>query len=124
MSTKKIKTDPVKTVLIITVGMVLVYLFTKWRWALGFATITGILGILSDYIAKKIDFVWMKLTWLLSLIIPNILLSLLFFLFLTPIAFLSRIFGQKNQLGLKDTNSSMFINSNKKFNPASFEKPW
>ncbi len=86
--------------------------------------IVGALGLVSGYLAKKIDFLWMKLAWLLSLIVPNILLSVIFYLFLTPIAFLSRAFGDKNPLSLKNTKDSLFKESNKEFDKASFEKPW
>ena len=124
MSMLKIKSDPVKTVLVITVGMLIVYLLTKWQWSLYIALIIGVLGVLSDYFSKKIDYVWMKLAWVMSLIVPNILLSIVFYLFLTPIALISRIFGEKDQLGLKNRQDSMFKNTNKKFDPSSFENPW
>ena len=66
----------------------------------------------------------MKLAWVMSLIVPNILLSIVFYLFLTPIALISRIFGEKDQLGLKNSKDTMFKNTNKKFEPTSFENPW
>ena len=118
------KSDPVKTVLVITVGMLVVFMFTKWQWAIYVSLIVGILGILSETVAQKIEWVWMKLTWILSLIIPNILLTFVFYLFLTPIALISRLFGEKDQLGLKNNKSSMFKTSNKNFEPQSFEKTW
>lgn len=124
MSAKKLDFDPTKTVLVITVGMLIVFLITKANWALYVALTVGLAGVISSYLADKINWVWMKLTWLLSLIVPNILLSVIFFLFLTPIAWLSRLFGEKNQLTLKNTQSSMFRDTNKSFNPASFENPW
>lgn len=124
MSNLKIKSDPVKTVLVITLGFLVVYLISNLQWTLYVALVIGILGMLSDYIAKKIDYVWMKLAWILSLIVPNILLSLVFYLFLTPIALISRVFGEKDQLRLKNDQNSLFKNSNKKFDPSSFENPW
>jgi len=124
MSKVKIKSDPVKTVLVICVGFLVVYIITKLQWTLYTALVVGILGVLSEYISKKIDFVWMKLTWVLSLIVPNILLTFVFYIFLTPIALMSRLFGEKNQLGLKNNKESMFKTSNKKFEPKSFEKTW
>ena len=124
MSSLKIKSDPVKTVLVITVGMLIIYIITKQQWSLYTALIIGILGVFSNYIARKIDWVWMKLTWILSLIVPNIILSVVFYLFLTPIALISRIFGEKDQLGLKNRQDSKFKNTNKKFDPSSFENPW
>ena len=124
MSTLKIKSDPVKTVLVITVGMLVIYIITKQQWSLYTALVIGILGVFSNYIAQKIDWVWMKLAWIMSLIVPNIILSVVFYLFLTPIALISRIFGEKDQLKLKNRQDSMFKNTNKKFDPSSFKNPW
>ncbi|RZT96151.1 hypothetical protein EV201_0784 [Ancylomarina subtilis] len=118
------KSDPIKTVLVITVGMLIVFSISHWRWAFNAAVIIGILGIVSPFLAKQIDFLWMKLAWVMSLIVPNIILSLVFYLFLTPIALLSRIFGEKNQLNLKNAKLSVFKVYKKDFNKSSFEKPW
>lgn len=124
MNTKRSKSEPIKTVLVITIGLLIVYFITQWRWVLNASAIVGLLGLLSGYLAKQIDFLWMKLAWVLSLIIPNILLSLIFFLFLTPIAWLSRIFGKQNQLSLKNTEPSLFKDCHKQFDKKSFERPW
>jgi hypothetical protein len=122
MSKKIAKSEPVKTILVIVVGLTLVYFISKWTGWLYIAFFVGLLSLLSGYIAKKIDYLWMKLAFLLSLIVPNILLSLVFFVFLTPIAWLSRI--GKDPLSLKNTHSSLFKETNKEFEKASFEKPW
>jgi predicted ferric reductase len=124
MNPKLQKTDPIKTVLVITVSMLIVFALTQWKWAFNAAVIIGLLGLLSSFLAKQIDFLWMKLAWVLSLIVPNILLSTIFYLFLTPIALMSRVFGEKNQLNLKNTNGSLFKDYNKDFDKPSFEKPW
>ena len=125
MSTsKKIKSDPKTTLLVITLGMVVVYVVTRMNWALVAALAVGIGGLLSGFLAEKIDWLWMKLTYVLSLIVPNILLSLVFYVFLTPIAILSRIFGKSNPLDLKNTAPSLFKDHSGKMDKASFEKPW
>lgn len=121
---KKNKSEPVKTVLTITIGFLVVYLVSKWRWSLNVALIIGLCGLFSTFLAKKIDFVWMKLTWVLSLIVPNILLSLIFYVFLTPIALLSKVFQKHDQLLLKNTVKSTFKTYNKQFDKRSFENPW
>lgn len=125
MSTsKKIKSDPKTTLLVITLGMVVVYVITRMNWALITALAVGIGGLLSDYLAEQIDWLWMKLTYVLSLIVPNILLSLVFYVILTPIALLSRLFGKSNPLDLKNTSASLFKDHTRKMDAASFEKPW
>jgi hypothetical protein len=123
MNEKKIS-EPVKTVLVITIGFLAVFLITKHRWALNTAFIIGLSGIFSGYLARKIDYLWMKLTMLLGMIVPNILLSVVFFFLLTPIAFLSKLFGNKDPLLLKKTNASLFKETNKQFEPKNFENPW
>ena len=121
---KKQKTDPTKTVLTISVGFIVLYLVTRWDWPISIALIVGLIGIFSTRLSKIIDFLWMKMAMLLNLIMPNILLSIIFFLFLFPIAILSRLFGKNDPLNLKDKAGSNFKNSNKEFDKASFEKTW
>ena len=118
------KTDPIKTVLVISIGFLVIFLFTEWKWALYVSLVVGLAGIISNFLAEKIDFVWMKLAWVLSFIIPNILLSGVFYLVLFPVSTLSKIFGTKDPLSLKNTRDSLFNNSDKTFKPDSFEKTW
>jgi hypothetical protein len=60
----------------------------------------------------------------LSLIIPNILLSAIFFFILFPLSVLSKIFGEKDPLHLKNSSGSLFKDKNKIFDKKSFEHPW
>lgn len=118
------KSETAKTMLAITVGTLLFFFMTKRLWLIKVSVIIGLIGLLSDGLSRKIEVVWTKLTWLLSQVIPNVLLSVIFFVFLTPIAFLSKIFGDKNQLHLKNTSTSLFKTTNKDFSKESFERPW
>ena len=121
---KAVKSNPVKTVLIISTGFAIVYLITNWQWSIVTAVIVGVLGILSVKLSKLIDYFWMKLAWLLSLIIPNILLGLIFYLFLFPIAILSRVFGKTDSLQLKNKSNSLWVNRDDVIDKLSFEKTW
>jgi hypothetical protein len=118
------KPEPTKTILTITIGLLIIYLVTKHIWLLNAAILIGVIGLLSEHIATRIDFLWMKLAGLLSLFMPTILLTAIFYLFLTPIALLSRLFGEKNQLKLKNTETSLFKECSKYFDKTSFEKTW
>ena len=121
---KNLKSEPIKTCLTIAVGFIVVFLATKGQWAIYVSLIVGAIGLFSDYLSQKIDFVWMKLTWVLSLIVPNILLGAIFYLFLFPISMLSKLFGKSDPLLLKNNNNSTFTTEHKEFSKASFEKPW
>lgn len=65
----------------------------------------------------------MKLAKILGYIIPNILLSLVFFLFLLPISLISKLFT-KDPLMLSDKYKTYFIEINKEVEKESFEKIW
>lgn len=121
---KKKASNPAKTVLTIVVGFILVYLITKMKWSLSVAFFIGLAGVLSDFLAKQIDFVWMKLTLVLSYIVPNIVLTIVFYVFLFPIALLTRLFGKKDPMHLKNTASTLFKHNEKVFDKAYFEKHW
>ena len=120
----KLKFDPLKTILVITIGFLTIFIYTHWIAALYIALTIGVIGVFSKYLTNKINYLWMKLTWILSLIIPNVLLSLIFYLLLTPIAFLSKLFKKNDELMLKNLKSSLFKTSNKIFNENSFKNPW
>jgi hypothetical protein len=121
---QKIKSNPVKTMLTISIGFLVIFIITKLNWALLIALVIGLIGLFSSFLSKQIEFLWTKLAWFLGLIVPNILLSAIFYLFLFPIAVLSKIFGKNDSFKLKNNADSVFISSNKEFNKNSFEKPW
>lgn len=123
----KIKTEEVekyKTILIIVIGMLVIHVITEYNWALYTALIVGLSGAFSEFLAAIINTVWLKIGMLLSYIVPNIILTIIFYVFLTPLALLSRIFGEKNPLNLKNTGASLFKVRNTRFEPESFENPW
>lgn len=121
---KKEKSTPLKTVLTIVIGFGVVFVITHTLLFLYSALIIGSAGLISSYLAKWIDFIWMKLAYVLSLIVPTILLTLIFYLFLFPLSLLSKIFKKNDPLILSNQTKSTFINVNKTFTPQSFEKPW
>ncbi len=121
---KPLKSNPAQTVLVICTGLVLVYFIFDVRWVLYVAFGLGLLSILSTWISLKVEWVWFKLTYLLSLIVPNVLLGLIFFLFLTPIAFLASLFAKKDSFLLKKPENSAYQVINKKYNAGDLENPW
>jgi flagellar biosynthesis protein FlhB len=116
--------NPLKTVMVISMGMLLIYFVFKWQLAAIIAFSVGVVGLSSDFIAQKIEWAWLKLTYILSLIVPNILMSVVFYLILTPVALLSRIFGKSDVLNMKKPKNTMYREITKVFDVKSFENPW
>ncbi len=118
------KTDTSKsTILIISMGFLFIYLMFTWKWALFVSLIVGVIGIISPFLSREIEWAWMKLSKLMGYIVPNILLSIVFFIFLFPISILSRLF-RKDPLMLSNKYKSYFIDINKEMDKKSFEKTW
>ena len=112
------------TILVIVVGFIIIYTYSKNYNFLRISIIIGLLGVISDSASLIIDKIWFKISYILGLIVPNILLGLIFYIILFPIAILSRIFGNKDALNLKNNTNTLFINKNSIFKSKSFEQPW
>lgn len=121
---KAVKNNPIKTVLTISVGFGIIFLFSNLSWSLYTSLIIGVLGLSSNKIAGWLDFLWMKIAKVLSFIVPNILLSTIFYLVLFPLAFLSRIFGNNDSLQLKGKSATLWVNTSTQNDKNTFEKMW
>jgi len=111
------------TLLIISMGFLFLYLIFSWKWALIVSFVIGVIGIASPFLSRKIEWAWMKLANVLSYIVPNLLLTLAFFLFLFPLSLLSKLF-RKDPLMLSKKYNTYFIDINKEIPKESFEKIW
>ncbi|MFT5915795.1 MAG: hypothetical protein ACI81T_002298 [Bacteroidia bacterium] len=114
-----------ESVLAVMVALLLTHLFFyESKWLIYACLAVGVSSILSKYIANKIHFLWWQLARLLNAIILKVVLSAVFFLVLTPLAWLSKLFGNQSSIQLKDDSDSTFIERNKSFVKEDFKKPW
>ena len=65
----------------------------------------------------------MELAKFLGYIVPNILLTIVLFLFMFPLSLISKIFS-KDPLMLSKKNKTYFIDVNTEIDKGSFEKIW
>jgi len=121
---KKNKTTPEITMLVIATALVVFYFIYRNDWFLYISLSLGLIGIFSPWLSRKIDFLWMKLAELLSYIVPNILMGLVFYVVLFPLALISRVFQKNKPLQLRNIDGSMYKNTNKTFEKSTFEKMW
>lgn len=118
------KTDPTEAILAITVGFLGISLLTGNAWAARVAVAVGMIGLFSASLGRLIALGWFKLADVLAKIVPNILLSAIFFLVLLPLALLSRFFSKADNLQLRAPERSNFKDMSTSFDPKSFERPW
>jgi len=106
------KTNPKSTVLVISMGFLVIYLITAISAFLYIAAAVGILGIF-DSMSKIIDKLWMGPP-------PP---PLIFYLILFPLALISRL-NQKDPLLLSPDHDTYWIPDEKEPDKKSFEKTW
>jgi hypothetical protein len=104
-----------QVVLSVVVGFLALFFIFKIDWFLYIAGIVGLLGLLSDFVAGLITTAWLKFAEVLGRINGTILLSLIFFIFLTPIALLMRIFKGSDELHLKKQTRTNYITRNHQY---------
>jgi hypothetical protein len=118
------KSNPSQTVLVICTGFTFVYFVFRQDWILYGTFSVGLLAILFKDFAKKIEWVWFKISYILSLIVPNIVLGIIFYLFLTPIAFIASLFNKEDSFLIKKPVDSAFKTVNKQFEAKDLKNPW
>lgn len=117
------KEKNLETILTISMGFIVLSFAFENQWMLYVATVVGLSGIFSNFLSSKISWAWYKLAEVLGMIIPKILLSIVFYLFLFPIALLSRI-GSKDPMKLKKGYQSYYTDRTTEFKKEDFEKTW
>lgn len=94
---------------IAAIGIVLFY-FEKSS-AVYFAVIGGILiflGVVFPRLLKQLNKFWMGLAIVLGFIMTRIILTTLFYLVITPIGFIAKIFGKKFMILKYDTSAETY----------------
>jgi hypothetical protein len=81
-------------------------------------------GLFIKPLARLIDWLWMKLAALIGLVMPKLILSLIFYLLLFPIALLSRL-SSKDPLSLRGkAKKSLFTDLGRSYRASDMEKMW
>ena len=102
------KSNNYLVILTIVTGLMGCYFIFKIDTLLFVALGVAIVSILSSYLAEKIVWIWDKIALVLGTINSKILLSVIFYIFVVPIALISRVFKKGNALLLKKQNESYY----------------
>jgi len=115
----------------ITIGVILFiiagFLFWKekesFQILLTFGVTLCILGIVIPFILKPIYWVWMIFATILGWIMTRVILSLLFYIIVTPIGSISRLFGKQFlELKWNKIDTTYWNYRSKRLNRDSYEK--
>ena len=114
---KKTKINPLSTVLILIIALNIIFLISNSKEFLYASVGLGAIVTFSSKAANFVHKAWMGLAKILSYIVPNILLTIIFFLLLLPLSVISKILRKGDLLNINKPSKNntlvykqMFIN--------------
>lgn len=118
---KKEKT--LEAILVIVVGFTLLYFIYDLDLLLYIAFGVGILGVLIKPLATFIAIAWYKLGDLLGYIVSKVVLGVMFYFLLVPIALLHNLFNN-DKLNLKNKEKSVWTVRNQTYSAKDLKNIW
>jgi hypothetical protein len=116
--------DRYKTILVIVTGLLTLSLIFQLAWLTKVTVIIGVVAIFIPAAAKGIEWAWLKLATFLGWINSRILLSIVYFLFLMPLAWVSRLFTKDPLVLRKRKTASLFVTRNHLYTKKDLENIW
>lgn len=117
------KAKSLETLLVLTGALIVVYWISFKKIYLLVALIFILIGIVSPFLSGKISWIWLKFAELIGSVMSKVILSVVYFVFLVPIALVFRM-TQKNPLFLKRQKGSYYIERNKQYSAKDIENIW
>ena len=120
------ESEKTKAQLVIVTGLVVLYFIfkSKYPYLLIGAAAVGVISIAIPVAGDLIVKGWYKIAEILGAINGRILLSIVFFLVLLPVALLAKL-GKKNLLALKkESRKTVFVERNHKYVAKDMEQVW
>ena len=118
------QSDKYKTVLVIVTGLLAIAWIFEIPLLGKIAVVIGAISIFVPAAARGIEWVWFKIALGLGWVNSRILLSVIYFVFLLPIAWLSRLFT-KDPLALrKDKRATLFVTRDHLYTGKDLEDIW
>jgi len=111
------------TILVFVVVLVILFFVYRNQNFLYASLIFGGIGLFFPWLSQKIHWVWMKFAELLGSVMNKVLLSVVFFVFLVPIAAISRMF-RKGPFSSKSQVASYYTDRNYTFDAKNLEESW
>lgn len=120
---EKNKAKALETLLVLVGALIVVYWAAPKKIYLLIALIFILIGVASPYLSGKISWAWLKFAELIGSVMSKVILSIVYFVLLVPIALIYRL-TQKNPLLLKRQKQSYYIERNKQYSPKDIENIW
>lgn len=112
------------TILVFVIVLVILFLIYKNVNLLYVALVFGFVGIFIPWLSRKLHWVWMKFAELLGSVMNKVILSLVYFVFLVPVALVSKIFRKDPFTSRGKDYPTYFTERNFTYTKKSLEDLW
>lgn len=116
--------DRYKTILVIVTGLLAIAMIFRLSWLMYVALGIGLASVFIPAAARGIEWAWLKLAMALGWVNSRVLLSVIYFVFLLPLAWLSRLFVKDPLVLRKRNTSSLFVTRNHLYTKKDLENIW
>lgn len=113
----------VEAILTIAAALLIFYFILEVEVLIPIALGLMLVGLIFKWLSSKLIWLWFKMSEGMGYVMSRVILSIVFFLFLFPIAMLSRLF-RKDLLKLRKSGESNYTVRNYTYTPSDLENPW
>ncbi len=117
------KAKSLETLLVLVGAFIVIFWISPKKIYLLVALLLIFIGIVSPWLSGKISWLWLKFAEILGSVMSKVILSVVYFVFLVPIAVLYRL-TKKNPLFLKRRQGSYYVVRNKQYKAKDIENIW
>lgn len=117
---------PLRVTAVVVLAILLVGYFFQINWLVYSGLTLFGLALISSTVNEYFAWLWMKFARGIGTINSKILLTIIYYLFLTPIALLYRLImgNPLTTIDRSDENDTYFVTRNKTFTQDDFQTPW
>lgn len=113
-----------ETILAIVFGLLIIGYFTKLNVLVVISIALLLIALFINFLSSYITWAWLKLSHIMGWVMSKVILSVVFYLFLFPIALLSRLF-KKDELQLKKSSDDSYYSvRNHTYHMDDLKNPW
>jgi uncharacterized membrane protein YcgQ (UPF0703/DUF1980 family) len=113
-----------ETILAIVLGLLVIWYFFQFTTLIYISIALIVIALFIQSLASYITWFWMKLSHVMGWVMSKVILSVVFFLILFPIAMLARLFTKDHLMLKKEGRSSHYKERNVTYSKEDLENPW
>jgi len=112
--------------MVVVMAVLIIGIYFQIDWLTYSGLILGVVSLFSDTFNQYFAWGWMKFARVIGTINSRILLTIIFYLFLTPLAISYRLISGNplQQVESEEDKESYFVERSKSFQKGDFENPW